>query len=295
MRSAASGITVGRLSSRLYRLIGATPEHSCQTPVMPMPYLDLEYPIRLAHRGSRVLWPENTAEAFQGAVDLGYRYIETDVRITRDGVVVVCHDATLERTTNGTGPVERWDLEDLRRLDAGYWFDEPNGYPSRGAAVRIRTLGEVFEMWPEVHFNIDLKGPRMEWAVADLIKRHRRESSTLIGSFVDHRIARFRRIARGAIAVSAGPSAVVAMWAVSRVGGTMRRRVAAYQLPFAYKSLPLDRKYIDAIHRSGAQVHAWTVNEAADMHRMLDLGVDGIVSDRPDILNDVLQQRGHDV
>ena len=78
-----------------------------------MPYLDGEYPIRFAHRGSRVLWPENTAEAFQGAVDLGFRYIETDVRITRDDVVVVFHDATLDRTTNGTGPVDQWHLADL--------------------------------------------------------------------------------------------------------------------------------------------------------------------------------------
>jgi glycerophosphoryl diester phosphodiesterase len=260
-----------------------------------MPYLASENPIRFAHRGSRILWPENTAEAFQGAADLGYLYIETDVRITRDGVVVVFHDETLERTTNGAGPVDRWSLRDLKRLDGAWWFDYRNDYPLRRTGVQIRSLDEVFEMWPNTHFNIDLKGPRMEWAVADVIKRHRRENSTLIGSFFDHRIAKFRRITRGAIAVSAGPSAAAGMWAASRVGGTLRRPVAAYQLPFNYKALPLDRKYIDAIHRSGAQVHAWTVNDAADMHRMLDLGVDGIVSDRPDVLNEVLRQRGHDV
>jgi glycerophosphoryl diester phosphodiesterase len=260
-----------------------------------MPYLTSENPIRLAHRGSRILWPENTAEAFQGAADLGYRYIETDVRITRDGVVVVFHDEKLERTTNGAGPVDRWSLQDLKRLDNAWWFDDCNDYPLRGTGVEIRSLDEVFEMWPNIHFNIDLKAPQMEWAVADVIKRHRRENSTLIGSFFDHRIAKFRRITRGAIAVSAGPSAAAGMWAASRVGGTLRRPVAAYQLPFNYKALPLDRKYIDAIHRSGAQVHAWTVNEAADMHRMLDLGVDGIVSDRPDVLNDVLRARGHEV
>lgn len=262
---------------------------------MPVPYLDLEYPIRFAHRGSRILWPENTAEAFQGAADLGYRYVETDVRVTRDGVVVVFHDATLERTTNGAGPVSRWSLRDLKRLDSAWWFDDAHDYPLRGTGVQIRSLGEVFEMWPNVHFNIDLKAPRMEWAVADVIKRHRREDSTLIGSFIDHRASKFRRITRGTIAVAAGPSAAAGMWAASRVDGTLRRPVDAYQLPFDYKSLPLDRKYIEAIHRSGAQVHAWTVNEAADMHRMLDLGVDGIVSDRPDILNDVLRQRGHEV
>jgi glycerophosphoryl diester phosphodiesterase len=259
------------------------------------PYLSLEHPIRFAHRGSRVLWPENTAEAFQGAIDLGYHYIELDVRITSDGVIVVFHDATLDRTTNGTGPVDRWELKDLQHLDAAWWFDEANGYPLRGIGVRIRTLEEAFTTWPNAHFNIDLKGPGMEWPVADLIKRHRREGSTLIGSFTDHRIAKFRRITRGAVAVSAGPSAALAMLAASRMGRTTRRPVAAYQLPFDYRSVPMDRKLVEAIHRAGAQVHTWTVNEAADMHRMLNLGVDGIVSDRPDILNDVMRERGHDV
>lgn len=262
---------------------------------MAVPYLDLEYPLRFAHRGSRVLWPENTAEAFQGAIDLGYQYIETDVRMTADGVVIVFHDATRDRTTNGTGPVERWKLSDLHHLDAAWWFDEVGGYPLRSTGVRVRTLDEVFAMWPNVHFNIDMKGRGMEWAVADLIKRHQREDSTLIGSFVDRRVAKFRRITRGAVAVAAGPSAALAMLVASRGGGTIRRAVAAYQLPFDYKSMPMDRKLVEAIHRSGAQVHAWTVNDAADMRRLLDLGVDGIVSDRPDILNEVMRERGHDV
>lgn len=261
---------------------------------MQAPYLSAEYPLRFAHRGSRVLWPENTAEAFQGAVDLGYVYIETDIRITRDGVVIVFHDGTLDRVTNGTGRVDQWDLADLQRLDAAWWFDEKSDYPLRGTGVRIRTLAEVFETWPDVHFNLDMKGSQMEWAVADVIKRHGREDSTLVGSFVDHRVAKFRRVTRGAVAVAAGPSLAAAMFAASRVGRTVRRTAPAFQLPFDYKSLPLDRKYIDAIHKSGAQVHAWTVNEAADIHRLLDMGVDGIVSDRPDILNDVIRQRSQD-
>ncbi|MDJ0498146.1 MAG: glycerophosphodiester phosphodiesterase family protein, partial [Acidimicrobiia bacterium] len=114
---------------------------------MPVAYLDAEYPLRIAHRGSRVLWPENTAEAFQGAIDLGYTYIETDVQMTRDGVVVVFHDATLERTTNGAGPVDRWDFADLQQLDAAWWFGEVDGYPLRGTGVKVRSLDEVFATW----------------------------------------------------------------------------------------------------------------------------------------------------
>ena len=217
------------------------------------------------------------------------------MRITRDGVVVVFHDATLERTTNGAGAVNKWEFEDLQRLDAAWWFNEADGYPLRGSGVRIRSLDETFSTWPKARFNIDLKGSGMEWAVADVIKRHRRESTTLIASFVDRRISRFRRITGGAVAVSAGPSAAAAMYSASRLGRTVRRRVAAYQIPFNYRSYPVDRKLVDAIHRADAQVHTWTVNEAADMHRLLDLGVDGIVSDRPDLLNNVMRERGHDV
>jgi glycerophosphoryl diester phosphodiesterase len=259
------------------------------------PYLDAEYPLRFAHRGSRVLWPENTAEAFQGAIDLGYKYIETDVQMTRDGVAVVFHDATLERTTNGAGRVDRWDFADLQRLDAAWWFNEADGYPLRGTGVRVRSLDEVFTNWPDVRFNLDLKSRNLEWPVADVIKRHHRENTTLVASVVDHRTAKFRRITRGAVAVSAGRSATAAMLAASRVGATVRRRLAAYQLPSDYRSCPIDTKLVTAIHAAGAQLHVWTVNEAADMDRLLDLGADGIVTDRPDVLNQVMRKRGHDV
>lgn len=260
---------------------------------MTVPYLSAEHPIRFAHRGSRVLWPENTAEAFQGAVDLGYRYLETDVRVTRNGVVVVFHDETLERTTNGVGKVAEWMWEDLQRLDAAWSFDPDHEFPCRGTGVRVRSLDEVFATWPDAHFNIDLKGPGLEWLVADLIKRHHREESTLIGSFFGHRTAKFRRITKSAVATSAGPEATIGMWLASRLGRHLSHASIAYQLPFDYRSLPIDRRLVDAIHEAGAQLHTWTVNTAEDMHRMLNLGVDGIVSDRPDVLNDVMRARGH--
>jgi glycerophosphoryl diester phosphodiesterase len=262
---------------------------------VPAAYLDAEYPLRFAHRGSRILWPENTAEAFQGAVDLGYKYIETDVRMTRDGVVVAFHDATLERLTNGAGRVDRWDFADLQQLDAAWWFNEAEGYPLRGTGVRVRSLDEVFATWSNIRFNLDLKDPNLEWPIADLVKRHGRERTTLVASFVDHRTAKFRRITRGTVAVSAGPSATAVILAASRVGATVRRPVVAYQLPFDYRSCPIDAKLVRAIHAAGAQLHTWTVNEVADMDRLLDLGVDGIVTDRPDVLNEVMRRRGHDI
>lgn len=245
----------------------------------------------MAHRGSRVLWPENTMEAFAGAVALGYRYIETDVRMTADGVVVVFHDATLDRTTNATGPINGWRWEELRHLDAAWSFGPNNGYPLRAKGVGISRLDEVFAAWPDVHFNLDLKAPGIEWAVAEVIVAARRQDSTLIGSFHDRRIAKFRRVTRGEVATSAGPRAASQLWMASRVGRWPRPSMAAYQLPFGSPVARLDRRLVLAAHAAGAQVHAWTVNDAADMERMLDLGVDGIITDRPDTLNEVIEGR----
>lgn len=258
---------------------------------MTVPYLSLEHPIRMAHRGSRELWPENTIEAFRGATDLGYLYIETDVRISRDGVVVVFHDATLERTTDGVGKVADWTMAELAKFDAAANYKPEDGFPLRGAGVRISSLADVFAEFPDVHFNIDLKGSGMEWALADVIRTAGRQDSTLVGSFVGRRTAKFRRVTKGSVATSAGPAETVAMWAASRGKRRVMRQVAAYQLPYDYKSLPIDQKYIDSIHEAGAQVHFWTVNDAAEMHRLLDLGADGIVTDRPDILNSVTAER----
>jgi len=255
------------------------------------PYLDLEHPIRFAHRGSQILWPENTIRAFQGARDLGLLYFEVDVQITLDGTVVVFHDSRLERVTNGSGSISAWMWEDVQRLDAAWRFAAEKDYPFRGSEVRIPSLDELFATFPDVHINIDLKANRLERAVARLIKRHRREDRTLIGSFRQRRLARFRKIVRGRVPTSASPVRALATWLASRTGATTQGPEIAYQVPFDHSVLRLDRKYIDAIHASGSHIHVWTVNDPVAMHQMLDLGVDGIVTDRPDLLNEVIAQR----
>ena len=134
-------------------------------------FLDREHPLRLAHRGSRELWPENTWFAFDRAVeDLGYVYIETDIQVTKDRVVVVFHDDTLERTTNGVGRVADWLWEDIANLDAGYHFS-PDGmsHPMRGPGVGVSRLDDTFARYPDVHFNIDLKARGSEWPVAEVV------------------------------------------------------------------------------------------------------------------------------
>ncbi len=200
------------------------------------------------------------------------------------------HDATLERVTNGAGLVREWRFEELGRLDAAYRFDPARGYPLRGTGVGIASLEEVLLTWPDVHFNIDIKGPGMEWHVAEVIRRLRREDSTLIGSFHEGRLFRYRRIMGSSIATSAGPFTAGAMWLASRVGRSLRSPVVAYQLPFDSPAR-LDARLVAAVHAAGAQLHAWTVNSPSDMERLLDLGVDGIVTDRPDELTRILADR----
>lgn len=252
-----------------------------------------EHPIRFAHRGSRDLWPENTWYAFDRAVeDLGYRYVETDIRVTVDGIVVVFHDETLERCTNGVGRVDEWRWEDLQHLDAAYTFS-PDGesFPLRGTGVGISRLDDTFDRYPDLFLNIDLKAKGSEWAVAEIIRKKRREDTVLIGGFSDKRVARFRRITKGRVATSAGPRDAIAMYAASRLGRSARSRVDAYQLPYKTKGVSVDNKLVDAVHEAGKQIHFWTVDEKSEMERLLDLGADGIVTDRPDLLNEIMEAR----
>jgi glycerophosphoryl diester phosphodiesterase len=219
-------------------------------------------------------------------------YIETDIRVTRDGVVVVFHDETLERTTNGVGRVVDWDWADLSQLDAAYNFT-PDGdsFPLRGKGIGISRLDDTFETFPDVNFNIDLKAAKSEWPVADVIVSKGRFDSVLVGGFVDRRTARFHRITKGKVPVSAGPSASIAMFSASRIGRTSNRKFDAYQLPASTRGMSVDQKLVDAVHKADSHIHVWTVDDPQQMHELLDLGVDGIVTDRPDLLNEVIEER----
>ncbi len=256
------------------------------------PYLTHEHPIRMAHRGSRLLWPENTMPAFQGAVDLGYRYIETDVRASADGVLFAFHDRHLERLTDASGRFAARSAADLARLDAAYHFRAGSGYPWRGGGIHIPTLDEVLNTFPGVLFNLDVKADDTVALLAAFVVERGLEDRVLIGSFHDHRLRRFRRLTAARVATSAGPAEAGALWAASRAGFGLRTAADAYQLPDRHRGLaPVDASLVAAAHAAGKHVHVWTVNEAVEMHRFLDLGVDGLITDRPDVLNDVIAER----
>ncbi len=251
-----------------------------------------EHPIRLAHRGSRLLWPENTLYAFEQAVGLGITSIETDIRRSADGALVVFHDELLDRTTEASGRLGDRTLAELQALDLAYRFDAAGDHPLRGTGIGISTLEEVLLAMPEVTFNIDLKEAGLERPLATLIEQLGCHDRVCVASFDGARLNRFRRLTEGRVATSAGPGEVFRAWLGSRFGRPPRDGAAAYQVPTRWRMLEVvDQRFVDAAHRAGKQVHVWTIDAPEEMERLLNLGVDGIVSDRPDLLSEVVAAR----
>lgn len=262
------------------------------------PYLATR-PVAFAHRGGALRWPENTITSFEGAVSLGYRYIETDVHRTRDGAIVCVHDPTLDRTTNGSGFVWEHTLAELEALDAGYRFTvDGQRFPFRGRGCKIPTLEEAFALHPELRLNVEIKqrAPAMEQAMWDEIDRLGVHERILVAAAHDPLVHRFRALRpNGRIPTSPGIRGVVRFWAGARTGLHRRERYPfdALQVPPTYKGLPVvDRAFVDAAHEHGVKVHVWTVDDTAEMHRLLDLGVDGVMTDRPRRLKRVFASRG---
>ncbi|MGI9647960.1 MAG: glycerophosphodiester phosphodiesterase [Acidimicrobiia bacterium] len=257
------------------------------------PFLSDPTPFGVAHRGSRLLWPENTMEAFQAAVDLGYRYLETDLHQTSDGTLVAFHDDSLDRTTDGSGQVSVRTWAELAELDAGYRFAAHEGYPRRGKGVRIPRLEEVFDAFPSIRLILDLKEAGFEADLAEFLRSRGLEDQVIVGAFSDSRLGRFRKASGGRVATSSGPAETLALWTAARFRRSLRLKADALQIPeeFAFIDLP-DRKLVEASEAGGRQVHVWTVNDPDHMTRLLDTGVHALITDRPDVLKQLLIARG---
>jgi glycerophosphoryl diester phosphodiesterase len=256
-------------------------------------------PIAFAHRGGAALWPENTRLAFEGAVALGYRYIETDLRMTRDGAIVCFHDETLDRTTDATGPLHMRTLAELKRLDAGYRFTrDGRTFPFRGGGHTIPTLEEALALHPELRLNVEIKqaSPSMELALWEEIDRLGARARLLVAAASDPLVHRFRALRPSDfMPTSPGIRGVFRFWVGVRTGlaNVDRYSFDALQVPAFYRGLTVvDRRFVEVAHRRGLRVHVWTIDEPSEMRRLLDLGVDGLMTDRPDVLKDVLVERG---
>ena len=232
-------------------------------------------------------------EAFSGAVGLGYRHLETDLRVTGDGVLVCLHDPTVDRTTNGAGAITEFTFEELSRLDAGFRHLGVDGRVFRGRGIRVPTLEEAVLAYPEVSFIVDLKTENLVGPLHELIERIGLHERLIVGSFSDRRLQEFREASGGRVATSTGATLARSWLVASRVGRGVTGEASALQLPRHSRGLRvIDRKLIESAHAHGLQVHVWTVNGRSEMGELLDLGVDGIITDRPDVLKEVLEGRG---
>ena len=262
------------------------------------PFLDRRGPIGFAHRGGSESAPENTLPAFAAAVELGYLYLETDVHLTRDGVVVAFHDARIDRVTDGRGAIAELSIAELETADAGHAFTPDGGrtHPFRGRGVTVPRLERLLERWPQARLNIDPKSDAVVEPLAALIERHAAWSRVCIGSFSDRRLRRVRALARGHACTSKGPHAIAVARAVAGLGRIPRAHADCVPVPVRHGPFPIvTRRFVAAAHRAALPVHVWTIDDEATMHRLLDLGVDGIMTDRPGLLREVFAQRGHDV
>jgi glycerophosphoryl diester phosphodiesterase len=249
----------------------------------------------IAHRGGAGIAPENTLVGFRKGLEVGAGVLELDVHASADGHVVVIHDETVDRTTDGRGPVREKTLPEIKKLDAGYDFPPDGGesYPYRDRGVTVPTLEEVYREFPNVPTNVEIKGtrPGIEKAVLRVIEDAGAEDRTLVVSEKDATIRRFREVSGGRVATGSSSKEIAVFYLLShlRLSGLLRPPYQALQGP-AWKVLRVvTPTFVRAAHELGVRVDVWTINKEPDMRRLLGFGVDGIMTDRPDVLARVLE------
>ena len=258
-----------------------------------MPVTMRQGPIVFAHRGGGEEAPENTMAAFAHAYSSGLRHIETDAHLSADGAVVICHDETVDRCYDGTGAINdmTWrELSVLRHRDSG----EP-----------MPLLAQVLEAFPDMYLNIDVKEPGVEGPLLDVVAEHGAAGRVLVASFSEPRLRAVRDMAASdparAVATSLGTEAVVRLVGAAKSAtnpawwhvpgprqGVIAAQVPMYQGPIRV----VDERFVATAHTLGLAVHVWTINTVADILRLLEVGVDGIITDRPAFVRDFLDQRG---
>jgi glycerophosphoryl diester phosphodiesterase len=281
LASALAIVAVGRYLGRRKAGAGVTPQG---------------WPVNFAHRGGAKIAPENTLEGFREGMRVGAGVLELDVHAIADGNVVVIHDETVERTTDGSGPVREMTLAEVKRLDAGYCFTPDDGktYPHRGEGVKVPTLEEVYLEFSDVPINVEIKGkrPGIEEAVWRIIEGAGAEERTLVVSEDSGTIRRFREASGGRVATASSSIELIFFWLLSRLhlSGLSKPSYQALQGPETYNRLRIvTPEFVRAARERGLRVDVWTIDDEPDMRRLLGFGVDGIMTDRPDILAKVLR------
>lgn len=245
------------------------------------PFLDHPGPLAFAHRGGSAEAPENSWAAFEHAVSLGYRYLETDVRTTADGVVVALHDPTLDRVADRPGALAKMTWAEVREAKLRDGREVP-------------LLEELLTAWPEARWNIDVKTPEAVAPVVDALRRTGSVDRVLVAAFGGRRSAEVRSALGPNLATGAGRGTVAALLAAKfGLRAPPRSPAVAAQVPLQRRGVRIvDAAFLRVCHQAGIAVHVWTIDDPAVMERLLDLGVDGIMTDRPTSLKEVLERRG---
>ena len=265
-------------------------------PIPDHPYFIPDKFLVIAHRGGPSLGPENTLYTFRNAVKLGVDVLEMDVRSTKDGQLIILHDDTVDRTTNATGPVLNYTLIEIKKLDAAHRWSPDQGqtFPLRDKGVKIPTLPEVFEAFPQTKMNLEIKESRSSTiqSLCRLIRDHQMTDKVVVASFATDSLKEFRRLCPQ-VATSAGTSEARLFFGLQKafLEAVYSPDAQVLQVPETLGDLRIvNTRFIDAAHARNMRVQVWLVNDGRSMQRLLELGVDGIMTDHPQRLMGVLKK-----
>jgi glycerophosphoryl diester phosphodiesterase len=268
------------------------------------PFFQSDRPLVIAHQGGELLAPSNTMTAFQQAVDLGVDVLEFDIHITKDGHLVTIHDPTVDRTTNGKGFVNEFNLSDLQKLDAGYHFKDLEGELSfRGKGTFIPSLEEVFKTFPDMRMVIEIKDDNPEDRIEEislklwsLIQQYHKEDQVIVASFDQEIIDKFDEISDGNVALSAGEAEIKKFIILKKLflANLYKPNADAFQLPTEESIFNLASPgIIKEAERRNVNIQYWTIDDKETMLQLLEDGANGIITNRPDLLLEVLDEMGY--
>ena len=265
-------------------------------PIEDNPFVASQTPLVIAHQGGEQIWPSNTMYAFERAIELGVDVLEMDVHSTRDGTIILMHDDTVDRTTDGSGAIAELTFSDIQALDAGAYWTEDDGasFPFAGLGITVPTLEAMFQRFPDIPMNIELKPAETDTALAvcDLIRQYGKEDDVLIASFHPTAMNAFRAACPD-VATSSNENEIRIFFGLNTVflGAAYSPASHAFQVPeYSGDIHVLTPRFVNGAKQHNIAVHVWTINDPVDMERFIALGVDGIITDRPDLLMALLRR-----
>lgn len=268
------------------------------------PFFQSDRPLVIAHQGGELLAPSNTLVAFQQAVDLGVDVLEFDIHITKDGHLVTIHDPTVDRTTNGKGLINDLTLNEIQSLDAGYHFEDLNGeFTYRGKGAYIPSLEEVFKSYPNMRMVIEIKDDNPSNRLTEiseklwtLIQKYQKEDEVVVASFDQKIIDKFNKISNGRVALSAGKDEIKKFIILNKLflANMYKPNADVFQIPTKESIINLASPSImKAAERRNVNIQYWTIDDKETMRSLIEDGADGIITNRPDLLLEVLNEMGY--